>query len=109
MLDQQQLQDYEANARSSAQPENLPENEMLLFHERQNPERPELRGRPINFGFIDKILQVNIYKLLEKPKNETTNSQINQFTNLKCCKMSFKAFKMKKQGLKCFCKVINRK
>ena len=87
MLDQQQLQDYEANARSSAQPENLPENEMLLFHERQNPERPELRGRPINFGFIDKILQVN--KLLEKPKNETTNSQINQFTNLKCSKMSF--------------------
>ena len=58
MLDQQQLQDYEANARSSAQPENLPENEMLRFHERQNPERPELRGRPINFGFIDKILQV---------------------------------------------------
>ena len=89
MLDQQQLQDYEANARSSFQPENLPENEMLLFHERQNPERPELRGRPINFGFIDKILQVNIYKLLEKPKNETTNSQINQFTNLKCCAKCF--------------------
>ena len=58
MLDQQQLQDYEANTRSSAQPENLPENQMLRFHERQNPERPELRGRPINFGFIDKILQV---------------------------------------------------
>ena len=58
MLDQQQLQDYEANVRSSVQPENLPENEMLRFHERQNPERPELRGRPINFGFIDKILQV---------------------------------------------------
>ena len=57
-LDQQQLQDYEANARSSAQPENLQENEMLRIHERQNPERPELRGRPINFGFIDKILQV---------------------------------------------------
>ena len=59
MLDQQQLQDYEANSRSSAQAENLPENEMLRFHERQNPKRPELRGRPINFGFIDKILQVH--------------------------------------------------
>ena len=35
-------------------------------------------------------------------KNETTNSPIQQFTNLKCCKMSFKAFKMKKQALKCF-------
>ena len=58
MLDQQQLQDYEANARSSAQPENLPEKEMLRFHERQNPDRPELRGPMINFGFIDKILQV---------------------------------------------------
>ena len=58
MLDQQQLQDYEANAHSSAQAENLPEDEMLRFHERQNPERPELRGLPINFGFIDKILQV---------------------------------------------------
>ena len=61
MLDQQQLQDYEANSRSSAQPENLPENEMLRFHERQNPERPELRGLPINFGFIDKILQVKCF------------------------------------------------
>ena len=57
-LDQQQLQDYEANAGIRAQPENLPENEMLRFHERQNPERPELRGLPINFDFIDKILQV---------------------------------------------------
>ena len=28
-----------------------------------------------------------------------TNFPIHQFTNLKCCKMSFKAFKMKKQGL----------
>ena len=61
MLDQQQLQDYEANAHSSAQAENLPEDEMLRFHERQNPERPELRGLPINFGFIDKILQVKCF------------------------------------------------
>ena len=30
-------------------------------------------------------------------KNETTNSPIHQFTNLKCCKISFKAFKMKKK------------
>ena len=65
MLDQQQLQDYEANARSSGQPKNLPENEMLLFHERQNPERPELRGLPINFGFIDKILQVKCFRQFE--------------------------------------------
>ena len=28
--------------------------------------------------------------------------QILQFTNLKCCKMSLKAFKLKNQGLKCF-------
>ena len=61
-LDQQQLQDFEANARSSAQPENLPEKEMLRFHERQNPDRPELRGPMINFGFIDKILQVKIIR-----------------------------------------------
>ena len=33
-----------------------------------------------------------------------TKPRIHQFTNLKCCKMSFKAFKMKKQGLKCFLK-----
>ena len=63
-LDQQQLQDYEANAGIRAQPENLPENEMLRFHERQNHERPELRGLPINFGFIDKILQVKCLKWL---------------------------------------------
>ena len=61
MLDQQQLQDYEAKARSSVQSENLPENEMLRFHERQNPERPELKGPMINFGFIDKILQVKCF------------------------------------------------
>ena len=30
--------------------------------------------------------------------------QILQFTNLKCCKMSLKAFKLKNQGLKCFLK-----
>ena len=35
--------------------------------------------------------------------------RIHQFTNLKCCKMSFKAFKMKKQGLKCFQNKINKK
>ena len=35
-------------------------------------------------------------------KNETTNSPIHQLTNLKCWKMSFKAFF--KQGLKCFLK-----
>ena len=31
----------------------------------------------------------------------------HKFTNLKCCKMSFKAFKMKNQGLKSF--YINEK
>ena len=30
----------------------------------------------------------------------TSERRNHQFTNLKCCKMSFKAFKMKKQGLK---------
>ena len=36
-------------------------------------------------------------------KNETTNSPILQFTNLKCCKMSFKAFiKNEKARLKMF-------
>ena len=31
-----------------------------------------------------------------------TKPRIHQFTNLKCFKMSFKVFEMKKQGLKCF-------
>ena len=43
-----------------------------------------------------------MYNLFVTSKIETTNSSILQFTNLKCCKMSFKAFEMKKQGLKCF-------
>ena len=38
-------------------------------------------------------------------KNKT---RILQFTNLKCCKMPFKAFTTKKQGLKCFFKVCNK-
>ena len=37
-----------------------------------------------------------------------TKPRIYKFPNLKCCKMSFKAFEMKKQGLKCFFKVIIR-
>ena len=37
-------------------------------------------------------------------KNETTNSTIQQITNSKSCKVSFKTFKMKKQGLTCFLK-----
>ena len=36
-----------------------------------------------------------------------TKPRIHQFTNLKYCKMSLKAFKMKKQGLKGFFKVMN--
>ena len=32
----------------------------------------------------------------------TSKKQNHQFSNLKCCKMSFKANKMKKPGLKCF-------
>ena len=47
---------------------------------------------------------VVIDNLFMTSKNETTNSTIHQFTNLKCCKMSFKAFKMKKQGLRCLLK-----
>ena len=62
--DQQQLQDYEANFRSCAQPENRPENGMLQFQERQMPERQELRGPIINFGFIDRILKVKSLKQL---------------------------------------------
>ena len=43
-------------------------------------------------------------------KKETTNSPTHQFTNnLKCCKMSFKAFKVKKQGLKWFFNYIRTK
>ena len=34
----------------------------------------------------------------------TSKKQNHEFTNSKCCKMYFKAFKMKKQGLKCFIK-----
>ena len=41
--------------------------------------------------------------------HQKTKPRIHQFTNLKCCKISFIAFKMKKQGLKCFFKVINKK
>ena len=39
-------------------------------------------------------------------KNETTNSPILKFTNLKCCKMSFKSFKIKKQDINFFLKEI---
>ena len=35
-------------------------------------------------------------------KNETIDSSIHQITNSKCCKMSLKAFKLKKWCLKCF-------
>ena len=42
-------------------------------------------------------------------KNETTNSPIHQFTNLKCCKMSFKALWNEKARLKMFFKVRNKK
>ena len=64
--------------------------------------------------FIDEALQSGgeyqiICKLFMTSKNETKNSPIHQFTNLKCCKMSFKAFEKKKQGLNCFLKVINKK
>ena len=34
--------------------------------------------------------------------HQKTKPRILQFTNLKCCKMSFNSFKIKKQGLKCF-------
>ena len=40
---------------------------------------------------------VHVIKGKWPSKNETTNSPIHQFTNLKCCKMSCKAFKMKKR------------
>ena len=40
-------------------------------------------------------------------KTETTHLRIHQFTNLKCDNMSFKAFKIKKQGLKCFIIINN--
>ena len=33
-----------------------------------------------------------LLNLFVTSKNETTNSPIHQFTNFKCCKMSFKAF-----------------
>ena len=39
--------------------------------------------------------------------HQKTKPPIHQLTNLKCCKISFKAFKMKKQGWKCFFKVRN--
>ena len=50
------------------------------------------------------ILSFNLFVTSKKRNHEFTNSRIYQFTNLKCCKMSFKAFKMKKKSLKCFLK-----
>ena len=58
--------------------------------------------------FSNTLLQLHeqpknvICNLVVTSKNETTNSLIHKFTNLKCCKMSCKAIKMKKQGLTCF-------
>ena len=52
-----------------------------------------LPKRKIDFCQQTKYLTCDIKK---------TKSRIRQFTNLKCWKMSFKAFKMKKQGSKYF-------
>ena len=47
------------------------------------------------FVWVEVWLWILICLWLQK-----TKPRILQFMNLKCCKMSFKAFKMKKQGLK---------
>ena len=46
----------------------------------------------------------NLFVTSKKQNLQFSNSPIHQFTNLKFCKMSFKSFKIKKQGLKCFLK-----
>ena len=48
---------------------------------------------------------IKSYNLFVTSKNETTNSPIHQFTNLKCCKMSLKW----KRNASIFSKVINKK
>ena len=50
-----------------------------------------------------------IFNLFETQKNEITNSPIHRLTNLKCCEMSFKVFKMKKQRRKILRKKILKK
>ena len=52
---------------------------------------------------------LNPNNLFVTSKNQTTNSPIQQFTSLKCCKLSFEAFKIKKMWLKILFKVKNKK
>ena len=60
-------------------------------------------------SFTYKEIVLKLKEIILKFSNlfVTSKKRNHQFTNLKCCKMSFKAFKMKKQGLKCFFKVRN--
>ena len=50
-------------------------------------------------NYITQNITKNSYNLFVTSKKRNL-----KFKNLKCCKMSFKAFKMKKQGLKCLLK-----
>ena len=53
-------------------------------------------------GTYLEIYYLDTFNLNRDIKN--TKPRIHQFTNVKCCKMSFKAFDMKWQGLKCLLK-----
>ena len=67
---------------------------------------------PVSFNEFLKIglfICSTTYNLYLTSKNETKNSRIHNFTNLKCCKMSFKVFKMKKARLKMVSKLIDKK
>ena len=59
-----------------------------------------------NFSCTNWKLHNQSINLFVTSKNETTNSPIHQFRNLKCCKMSLKN---EKARLKMFFKVINKK
>ena len=54
--------------------------------------------------YINLMGWIIFFHLLTCSWHQKTKQRIHQFTNLNGCQMSFKAFKMKKQGWKCFLK-----
>ena len=60
------------------------------------PKKLKMKNKMYNIPTIYKK------KYEKKKSSKISNSPIHQFTNLKYFKMSFKAFKMKNQGLKKF-------
>jgi hypothetical protein len=74
----------------------LAKKEKLFFYEGLRPIATSIKeGLPV---LRSAIVLYDYQPVLDVEKNETTNSLIHQFMTLKCSKMSFKAFKMKKQG-----------